>query len=162
MRDTTSNGSRLGRCASNSAFVCGDSGHVLSHPLTLADGPSVLPCLRPPTPLRPMCVAFQVRLSAHCMPGRLQGIDIESVQDRSSNRQQAQRIRWRTCSLSCEGYSYNPHRVHINAQWWRCHEHLPRISMSAYLALPAGGKPRKKVTPPPPPPPPAPPAGTND
>src|SRR5260221_3261612 len=68
MRDTTSNGSRLGRCASNSAFVCGDGGHVLSHPLTLADGPSVLPCLRSLTSLRPMRAAFQVRLSAHCMP----------------------------------------------------------------------------------------------
>src|SRR5258706_12775692 len=147
MRDTTSNGSRLGRCASNSAFVCGDSGHVLSHPLTLADGPSVLPYLRPPTPLRPMRAAFQVRLSAHCMPGRLRGIDIESVQDRSSNRQQAQRIRWRTCSLSCEGYSYNSNRVHINAQWWRRHEHLPRISMSAYLALPADASRCKRYTP---------------
>jgi hypothetical protein len=42
--------------------------HVLSHPLTLADGPSILPCLRSPIPLRPMRAAFRVRLSAHCMP----------------------------------------------------------------------------------------------
>jgi len=51
-----------GRCASYSAFVCGDGGHVLFHALTLADGPSVLPpvpytvaayvCRLPGAPLR--------------------------------------------------------------------------------------------------------------